>query len=76
MFGIDQFQAIINPPQSAILAVGRIRERPVAVDRALAVRPTMVLTLSADHRLLDGVQGARFLERISQLIQEPYLLLS
>lgn len=75
MFRIDQFQAIINPPQSAILAVGRVHERPMALDGAVVVRPTMHLTLSADHRLLDGAQGARFLERVAQLIEEPYLLL-
>lgn len=75
MFGVDQFQAIINSPQSAILAVGRVRERPVAVDGAVAVRPTLYLTLSVDHRQLDGAQGARFLERVAQLIAEPYLLL-
>jgi pyruvate dehydrogenase E2 component (dihydrolipoamide acetyltransferase) len=76
MFRVDQFQAIVNPPQSAILAVGRIRERPVALDGAAVVRPTLVLTLSVDHRLLDGAQGACLLERVAQLIEEPYLLLS
>ncbi len=75
MFGVDQFQAIINPPQSAILAVGRIRERPIALDGAAVVRPTVYLTLSVDHRLLNGAQASRFLERVSQLIEEPYLLL-
>jgi pyruvate dehydrogenase E2 component (dihydrolipoamide acetyltransferase) len=74
MYGVDQFQAILNPPQAAILAVGRVKDRPVAVDSAVVVRPTMHLTLSADHRLLDGAQAARFLERVAQLIQEPYLL--
>ena len=74
--GVDQFHAIINPPQSSILAVGRIRERPIALDGAAVVRPTMHLTLSVDHRVLDGAQGARFLERVSQLIEEPYLLLA
>ncbi len=76
MFGVDQFQAIINAPQAAILAVGRVRERPVAADGAVVVRPTLHLTLSLDHRLLDGAQGARFLERVAQLIAEPYLLLA
>jgi pyruvate dehydrogenase E2 component (dihydrolipoamide acetyltransferase) len=76
MFGVDQFHAIINSPQGAIMAVGRIRERPVALDGAALVRPTMHLTLSLDHRLLDGAQGARFLERVAQLIAEPYLLLT
>jgi pyruvate dehydrogenase E2 component (dihydrolipoamide acetyltransferase) len=76
MFGVDQFQAIINTPQAAILAVGRVRERPVAADGAVVVRPTLNLTLSLDHRLLNGAQGARFLERVAQLIAEPYLLLA
>ena len=76
MFGVDQFQAIINPPQSAILAVGRIKERAVAIAGNLTIRPIMFLTLSADHRLLDGVQAARFLQRVAQLIEEPYLLIS
>jgi len=76
MFGVDQFHAIINPPQSAVLAVGQIKERPVAVAGNLAIRPTMFLTLSVDHRLLDGVQAARFLQRVAQLIEEPYLLIS
>ncbi|MCX6028349.1 MAG: 2-oxo acid dehydrogenase subunit E2, partial [Chloroflexi bacterium] len=75
MYGVDQFQAILNPPQSAILAVGRIKDRPVAAAGVVVVRPTMHLTLSVDHRALDGAQGARFLERVAQLIQEPYLLL-
>jgi len=76
MFGVDQFQAIINPPQSAILAVGRIKDRPVALEGAVVVRPTMHLTLSADHRQLDGAQAARFVERVAKLIEEPYLLLA
>jgi len=74
VYGVDQFQAILNPPQAAILAIGRIKDRPVALDGVVVVRPTMHLTLSVDHRLLDGVQAARFLERVAQLIQEPYLL--
>lgn len=74
MFGVDQFHAIINPPQGAILAVGRIKERPVAVAGVLEIRPTVFLTLSADHRLLDGVQAARFLQRVGQLIEEQHLL--
>lgn len=76
MFGVDQFQAIINPPQAAILAVGRIRERPIAVEGAVVVRPTTHLTLSIDHRLIDGADGGRFLQRVVRLIEEPYLLLS
>lgn len=75
MFGIDQFHAIINPPQSVILAVGRIQERPVARNGVVLARPTVYLTLSVDHRLLDGVQGARFLDRMAKLLEEPYLLM-
>ena len=75
MFRVDQFQAIINSPQAAILAVGRVRERPIAQDGAVVIRPTVGLTLSVDHRLVDGAEGARFLERVAQLIEEPYLLL-
>jgi pyruvate dehydrogenase E2 component (dihydrolipoamide acetyltransferase) len=76
MFGVDQFQAILNPSQAAILAVGRVKERPVAHEGAVVVRPTVHLTLSVDHRLLDGAQAARFLERIARYIEEPYLLLA
>jgi len=76
MFTVDQFSAIINPPQAAILAVGRIKERPAVVDGRLTVRPTMFLTLSLDHRILDGAEGARFLGRLVALIEEPYLLIA
>lgn len=76
MHRIDSFQAIINTPQSAILAVGRIADRPYVVDGALSVCPTMHLTLSLDHRLADGAQGALFMERIVELIENPHLLLA
>jgi pyruvate dehydrogenase E2 component (dihydrolipoamide acetyltransferase) len=76
MYRVDVFQAILNPPQSAILAVGRIVERPVAIDGQSCVRPTMVLTLSCDHRVLDGVLGAQFLGRVVELIEEPTELLA
>jgi len=75
MYRVDSFQAILNPPQSAILAVGRIAERPVAIAGQLAVRRTVVLTLSCDHRVLDGVLGAQFLGRVAELIENPYELL-
>src|SRR5207247_796107 len=61
MFGIDAFNAIVNPPQAAILAVGRIADRVVAVNGQPAVQPTMVLTLYCDRRALDGARGARSL---------------
>ena len=61
MYGVDAFNAIVNPPQAAILAVGRIADRVVAVGGQPAVQPTMVLTLSCDHRALDGARAAQFL---------------
>jgi pyruvate dehydrogenase E2 component (dihydrolipoamide acetyltransferase) len=75
MYGVDAFNAIVNPPQAAILAVGRFVERVVAVNGAPAVQPTMVMTLSCDHRALDGARGARFLGALADLIEEPLVLL-
>jgi pyruvate dehydrogenase E2 component (dihydrolipoamide acetyltransferase) len=76
MYGVDAFQAILNPPQAAILAVGRVAERVVAVGGQPAVRPTMMLTLSCDHRALDGARGAQFLATLAGLIEEPLALLA
>jgi len=75
MFGVDAFSAIVNPPQAAILAVGRIADRVVAVNGQPVVQPTMVLTLSCDHRALDGARGAQFLGALAELIEEPLALL-
>jgi pyruvate dehydrogenase E2 component (dihydrolipoamide acetyltransferase) len=76
MYGIDVFTAIINPPQSSILAVGRIINTPVGLDDgSVEVRPMMALTLSVDHRCMDGLQGAKFLAEIKDLLEEPYLML-
>jgi pyruvate dehydrogenase E2 component (dihydrolipoamide acetyltransferase) len=75
MFGIEQFTAIINPPESAILAVGTIVDTPGDVDGQLEVRPTMHLTLSADHRIVDGAGGARFLADLKATLENPYLLI-
>jgi pyruvate dehydrogenase E2 component (dihydrolipoamide acetyltransferase) len=75
MFGVDAFNAIVNPPQAAILAVGRIADRVVALNGQPAVQPTMVLTLSCDHRALDGARGAQFLSALADLIEEPLALL-
>jgi pyruvate dehydrogenase E2 component (dihydrolipoamide acetyltransferase) len=75
MYGVDIFNAILNPPQSAILAVGRIAERVVPVNGQPAVQPTMVLSVSYDHRVIDGARGAQFLERLADLIEEPLSLL-
>ncbi len=71
MFGVDAFGAIVNAPQAAILAVGRIADRIVVVDGAAAVRPTCVLTLSFDHRVIDGARGARFLDTLASYVEEP-----
>ncbi|HEY6017747.1 MAG TPA: dihydrolipoamide acetyltransferase family protein, partial [Gaiellaceae bacterium] len=76
MFGVDAFQAIVNTPQAAILAVGRILDRVVAVDGAPVVRPTLTLTLSFDHRVVDGAAGARFLDTLASLVEEPAGLVS
>ncbi len=75
MFGVDAFDAIVNPPQAAILAVGRIADRVVALNGQPAVQPTMVLTLSCDHRALDGARGAQFLGALADLIEEPLAIL-
>jgi pyruvate dehydrogenase E2 component (dihydrolipoamide acetyltransferase) len=76
MYGVDRFSAIINPPQSAILAAGRIVRTPVALeDDRVSVRPMMTLTLSVDHRSLDGVQGAQFLAEMKALLEQPYFLI-
>jgi pyruvate dehydrogenase E2 component (dihydrolipoamide acetyltransferase) len=76
MYGVDAFNAIVNPPQASILAVGRIADRVIAVNGQPAVQPTMMLTLSCDHRALDGARGAQFLGALADLIEEPLALLA
>ncbi len=71
MYGVDAFNAIVNPPQAAILAVGRIADRVVAENGQPAVRPMMTLTLSCDHRAVDGVRAAQFLDALVGMIEEP-----
>ena len=71
MYGVDAFQAIVNAPQAAILAVGRTIERPWVVDGGLAVRPVVTLSVSFDHRAVDGARGAEFLDTLASLIEEP-----
>ncbi len=73
MFGVDNFVAIINPPQCAILAVGRVAPRVVCHQGAIAVRPMMTMTLSSDHRIVDGVIAARFLQQVKELLEKPAL---
>lgn len=74
-FGIDWLQAILNPPQSVIVATGRIAKRPAIAGDRLAVRDTVMVTASIDHRVLDGVAGAKFLARIKELLQDPAMLM-
>lgn len=75
MYDVDAFNAIVNPPQAAILAVSRIAERVVPINHQPAVQPMMTLTLSCDHRVVDGARGAQFLDALANLIEEPLGLL-
>ncbi len=75
MFGIHEFTAIINPPEAGILAVGGIVETPVVVDDQVTVRPRMRITMSCDHRVIDGAQGARFLQTLQGMLEEPTAIL-
>jgi len=74
MFGIDQFTAIINPPEVGILAVGALEEKPVIIDGELVHRKRMRVTMSCDHRVVDGALGARFLQTLRRLIENPLML--
>jgi pyruvate dehydrogenase E2 component (dihydrolipoamide acetyltransferase) len=75
MYGIEQFIAVLNPPQVAILAVGSIEDRPHAVEGRIEVAPTMTLTLTCDHRAIDGSEGAEFLGTVKALVEQPALAL-
>jgi pyruvate dehydrogenase E2 component (dihydrolipoamide acetyltransferase) len=75
MFDVDSFTAVINPPESAILAIGSITPTPVVVDGQVAVRDRMKVTLSSDHRAIDGAIAARFLQEVKRLLEEPFGLL-
>jgi pyruvate dehydrogenase E2 component (dihydrolipoamide acetyltransferase) len=75
MFGIQEFTAIINPPEAGIIAVGAVEEKVVAENGQVVVRPRMRLTMSCDHRVVDGATGARFLQTVRDLLEEPVLIL-
>jgi pyruvate dehydrogenase E2 component (dihydrolipoamide acetyltransferase) len=75
MYGIEQFVAVINPPQAAILAVGATLDTPVARNGGVEVRPMMTMTLTVDHRAVDGAAGADFLRTVKQYVEEPALAL-
>jgi pyruvate dehydrogenase E2 component (dihydrolipoamide acetyltransferase) len=74
MLGIDEFTAIINPPEAAILAVGAVEDKPVVVGGAIEVRKRMRVTMSCDHRVIDGALGAQFLQTLRRLIENPLML--
>ena len=75
MFGIDQFTAIINPPEAGILAIGGVEEKPIVVDGQLEVRSRMRVTMSCDHRVIDGATGAKFLQTVRNYIENPLSLI-
>ena len=76
MFGIDQFAAVINPPEGAILAVGQVRDVPVVDGGAVVAGRRLALTLSCDHRVVDGAIGAAFLAELRRLIEHPLRVLT
>jgi pyruvate dehydrogenase E2 component (dihydrolipoamide acetyltransferase) len=75
MYGVDAIYAIINPPQAGILGLGAAAPRPVAVDGSVVIAMMMTCTLSADHRVLDGASGARFLAAFKGFVEQPLTMI-
>ena len=75
MFGIEEFTAIINPPDACIMAIGGIFEKPVVKNGEIVIGNTMKVTLSCDHRVVDGATGAQFLQTFKEIMEEPIKLL-
>jgi pyruvate dehydrogenase E2 component (dihydrolipoamide acetyltransferase) len=75
MFGVDEFTAIINPPDACILAIGAIQQIPVVKNGAVVPGNVMKVTLSCDHRVVDGATGAAFLQTLQGLLEEPLRML-
>jgi len=75
MYGIEEFSAIINPPEGAILAVGGMVEKPVVENGEIRIGRRIRVTLSCDHRVMDGAMGARFLQTLTRFLEEPLRLL-
>ncbi|MEP6636820.1 MAG: 2-oxo acid dehydrogenase subunit E2, partial [Acidobacteriota bacterium] len=75
MFGIEEFTAIINPPESGILAVGAMSPKPVVRDNEVVVRQMMRVTMSCDHRVIDGATGAKFLQTLKKILENPLYLI-
>jgi len=73
MYNVDLFIPIINPPETAILGVGRVTEKPVAVNEQVTIRPVMQLSLAYDHRIVDGAPAARFLQTVKQILETEIL---
>jgi pyruvate dehydrogenase E2 component (dihydrolipoamide acetyltransferase) len=76
MYDVEEFSAIINPPEGAILAVGSVRQKPVVADGEIRAGRRMKMTISCDHRVMDGAMGARFLQDVKRLLEEPLRLLA
>ncbi|HEV7842114.1 MAG TPA: 2-oxo acid dehydrogenase subunit E2, partial [Pyrinomonadaceae bacterium] len=75
MLGIDEFTAVINPPEAAILAVGAVTPKPVVREGQVTVRRMMRVTMSCDHRVIDGATGARFLQTFKRILENPLLMI-
>jgi len=75
MFGIDQFTAIINPPEAGIMAIGSMETKPIWMNGAFVPRQRMRITMSCDHRVIDGAVGAKFLQTVRQLLESPMMML-
>ncbi len=75
MYGVDDFIAVINPPQAAILAVGAVLDRPVVKQGVVVAGKVMSLTISSDHRVVDGVAAAQFLQTLKHYLENPAVLL-
>ncbi len=75
MYGVDSFVAILNPPETGILAIGRIKKAPAVIEDSMEIRPMMSITLTYDHRVLDGAPAARFTSRVREYLENPYLML-
>ena len=73
-FNIDFFVSIINPPETGILSVAKMKEKPVVIDGELAIRPILCLGLSADHRVVDGAVAAAFLQELQGTLENPFLM--
>jgi pyruvate dehydrogenase E2 component (dihydrolipoamide acetyltransferase) len=76
MFGIEQFTAVLNPPEAAILAVGAVEDKPVVVNGEVSVRPRMHVTLTCDHRVIDGATGAQFLQTLKRYLEDPMMMIA